>query len=325
MKYVRSGQAAAGNVSNTSRLKKVKELDEQMARQAEELAALEEDKDLPLTLWASPDLGAPAVNFLSVGFAYPESPTLFRRCGVLHSEFTVNSSSRIVLVGENGNGKTTLVKLLLGHLEPTEGRVEINRQAKFALVNQHHADMIDLSLSPMQFMKQKFPGNGSIDWELMIKKHLEQCGVMFDQLNMAASALSGGQRSRLAMAAVSFAEPHVLVLDEPTNNLDLSSVEALADAVEQFEGGVVLVSHDQHFVSRVAKEVWLVGNGAVTRQESFESYRAYLLSQAVPGSDVAAEAVEALMAKKLLQSDGQISRVALAKEKAELLKGAAPT
>jgi ATP-binding cassette subfamily F protein 3 len=230
-----------------------------------------------------------------------------------------------VLVGENGNGKTTLVKLLLGQLEATEGRVDINRQAKFALVNQHHADMIDLRLSPMQFMEQKFPGNGTVDWELKMKKHLERCGVAHEQLNVAAFALSGGQRSRLALAAVSFMEPHVLFLDEPTNNLDLSSIEALAEAVENFKGGVVLVSHDQHFVSRVAKEVWLVGNGAVTRQESFESYRAHLLAEAVPGSDVAAEAVEALMAKKLMQSGGQVSRLALAKEKAKLLKSSAPT
>lgn len=325
MKYVRSGQAAAGNVSSTSRLKKVKELDDQMAKQAEELAALEEDRDLPLRLAASPNLGVAAVTLSNAGFGYPDSPILFRKAGVLHKEFTVNSDSRIVLVGENGNGKTTLVKLLLGQLEPTEGRVDINRQARFALVNQHHADMIDLRLSPMQFMKQKFPGNSSVDWECQIATHLEQCGVMCEQLNVAASALSGGQRSRLAMASVSFAEPHVLFLDEPTNNLDLGSVEALAEAVENFEGGVVLVSHDQHFVSRVAKEVWLVGNGAVTRQESFEAYRAHLLAQAVPGSDVAAEAIEAFVQKKLLQSGGQVSRVALAKEKAELLKSPVPT
>ena len=76
-----------------------------------------------------------------------------------------------------------------------------------------------------------------------------------------------------ALAAVSYTKPHVLVLDEPTNNLDLESVVALADCIEKFEGGVVLVSHDQYFVSRVAREVWVVEKGAVTRAESFEKYR----------------------------------------------------
>eukprot|EP01047_Picozoa_sp_COSAG01_P079286 COSAG01_NODE_14980_length_1389_cov_0.909302_1_plen_100_part_00 len=84
--------------------------------------------------------------------------------------------------------------------------------------------------------------------------------------------MSGGQRSRLAMAAVSFLRPHVLILDEPTNNLDVESVEALATSIKNFEGGVVMVSHDQHFVSQVANEVWVIDHGAITRQPSFEHY-----------------------------------------------------
>ena len=96
-----------------------------------------------------------------------------------------------------------------------------------------------------------------------------QAGLM----QLSSGALSGGQRSRVALAAVSYARPHLLVLDEPTNNLDLEAVAALADAVEAFQGGVVLVSHDQFFVQRVAREVFVVGKGAVTKQESFEAYR----------------------------------------------------
>ena len=92
-------------------------------------------------------------------------------------------------------------------------------------------------------------------------------------------SLSGGQRSRVALAAVSFAKPHLLVLDEPTNNLDLETVAALADAVRDFEGGVVLVSHDQYFVSRVAREVFVVGGGKVTRAESFDAYRKEIARQ----------------------------------------------
>ena len=104
-------------------------------------------------------------------------------------------------------------------------------------------------------------------------------GVPTVKQGMPAYGLSGGQRSRVALAAVSYVEPHILVLDEPTNNLDLESVVALADAVESFKGGVILVSHDQYFVGRVAKEVWLVEHGAVTKAASFDAYRAAQLAK----------------------------------------------
>ena len=109
--------------------------------------------------------------------------------------------------------------------------------------------------------------------EQTVRGHLSGAGVMTAQQSVPAGALSGGQRSRVAMAAVSFSRPHLLILDEPTNNLDLEAVAALADAVQGFKGGVVLVSHDQYFVQRVASEVHVVGNGKVTRMESFAGYK----------------------------------------------------
>jgi len=111
---------------------------------------------------------------------------------------------------------------------------------------------------------------------LSCRSHSLSC---FAGRKVPARALSGGQRSRVALAATSFARPHLLILDEPTNNLDLEAVAALADAVEAFRGGVVLVSHDQYFVARVAKQVKVVGEGKVTPVESFEAYRAQQLKK----------------------------------------------
>mmetsp|Transcript_67210 Transcript_67210/g.115405 ORF Transcript_67210/g.115405 Transcript_67210/m.115405 type:complete len:114 (+) Transcript_67210:3-344(+) len=104
---------------------------------------------------------------------------------------------------------------------------------------------------------------------------------MMDLQTVPAAALSGGQRSRVALAAVSFQEPHLLVLDEPTNNLDLESVAALAEAVKQFKGAVVCVSHDQFFVNAIATEAWVVGGPGkvVKRVESFGAYRAAQLKK----------------------------------------------
>merc|ERR1712014_416244 len=103
--------------------------------------------------------------------------------------------------------------------------------------------------------------------------------------DVPAVALSGGQKSRLAMVAVSVTRPHVLFMDEPTNNLDVGAVEALADAVEKFDGGIVLVSHDKYFVSRVAKTVWVVGDGKVeSMANGFEEYWAKMLCRIDPTS-----------------------------------------
>jgi ATP-binding cassette subfamily F protein 3 len=165
---------------------------------------------------------------------------------------------------------------------------------------------INLDLTPLHWMQTQFPGDGSYDHEQKLRSQLAQCGVTgnhyskvlstvtlfskyteamtFENLRLSgnlqttrAQCLSGGQRSRVALAAVSYQRPHLLIMDEPTNNLDLESVEALSKAVANFPGGVVLVSHDQTFVSAVAKEVWVVGNGQVKKEESFEAYKKRIL------------------------------------------------
>lgn len=148
-------------------------------------------------------------------------------------------------IGENGNGKTTLVKLMTGELVPVSGEVKRYNNIRIALVNQHHAEQINLQMTPLEYMLSLYPGDASYDHTHKIRSHLSSCGVTAssststsssqDLQNIPVSALSGGQRSRVALAAVSFSRPHVLFLDEPTNNLDLESVEALAESVKAFQ------------------------------------------------------------------------------------------
>ena len=146
-------------------------------------------------------------------------------------------------------------------------------------MNQHHADQLDLTKTPLEYMLDKFKQKETetaYEHLQKLRGHLSSCGVPGqnpDLQNVPASALSGGQRSRVAMAAVSYARPHVLVLDEPTNNLDLESVGALAEAVKKFEGAVICVSHDQFFVNAIANEAWVVNDGIVKKVESFDAYR----------------------------------------------------
>mmetsp|Transcript_30482 Transcript_30482/g.73134 ORF Transcript_30482/g.73134 Transcript_30482/m.73134 type:complete len:749 (-) Transcript_30482:30-2276(-) len=283
--YAGHGFKYGGSSSQINKMgmkaKQADKLELAQAEHAQELAALQEDIELPMKISAGGEVDGYVVQLLDVAFGYPNAPQLFDSC-----EFGITSKSRIVLLGENGNGKTTLVKLIMGELQPTKGEVKRNAHARFALVNQHHADQIDLTLTPLQFLQEKFPGDGSYEHLQKLRGHLSSCGVTSgssiaaaggtktkDLQNTPASALSGGQRSRVALAAVSYARPHVIIMDEPTNNLDLESVAALADCVKQFEGAVICVSHDQFFVQSVANEAWVVNDGKVKQVESFEAYR----------------------------------------------------
>lgn len=285
--YAGHGFKYGGSASQINKMgmkaKQADKLEEIHKDHAVDLAALQEDMELPMNIKSGGELDGFIVQLLNVGFGYPNAipARLFENC-----EFGITSKSRIVLLGENGNGKTTLVKLIMGALEPCEGEVRRSPHARYAIVNQHHADQIDLSLTPLEFIAKEYPGDGSSDHMQALRGHLSSCGVtsgsgskpgngnkVMDLQNTPASALSGGQRSRVALAAVSFSKPHVLVLDEPTNNLDLESVAALAESVQKFEGAVICVSHDQFFVQAVANEAWVVNGGKVRQVESFDAYR----------------------------------------------------
>eukprot|EP00656_Telonema_subtile_P015239 TRINITY_DN17957_c0_g1_i3.p1 TRINITY_DN17957_c0_g1~~TRINITY_DN17957_c0_g1_i3.p1 ORF type:complete len:644 (-),score=181.63 TRINITY_DN17957_c0_g1_i3:20-1951(-) len=273
--YAGHGFRYGGSTSQINMMMKkgreAEKLEGAAAEDMEESAALQEDVELPIQLCSGGDCKGFAIQLCGVSFGYPNSKTLYS--GV---EFGVTSKSRIVLLGENGNGKTTLVNLMLGHLHPTKGEVKLAPGLRVALVNQHHADQIDMEMTPLEYLLDQFPGDGTETHKLNVRSHLANCGVTGqdpDLQNVPAAALSGGQRSRVALAAVSFAKPHVLFLDEPTNNLDLESVAALADSVKTFDGAVIVVSHDQFFVGEVADEAWVVNDGAVEKTESFLAYR----------------------------------------------------
>mmetsp|Transcript_24243 Transcript_24243/g.78964 ORF Transcript_24243/g.78964 Transcript_24243/m.78964 type:complete len:703 (+) Transcript_24243:134-2242(+) len=278
--YANHGFKYGGSDVSRQKMKErqAEKLEAAQAELEDEAAALQEDHELPLSLQAGGEISGPLVQLRGVAFGYSAAgEQLFSG-----AELGVDATSRIVLLGENGNGKTTLVKLLLGDLAPTAGEVVSAGGVRIALVNQHHADQIDLTLTPLQFLMDRFPGDGSYAHEQALRSHLATCGVLEKQQAVPSSALSGGQRSRVALAAVSYAAPHVLVLDEPTNNLDLESIAALADCVTAFKGGVVLVSHDQYFVSRVANEVWVVEGGQVKRAASFDAFRKQQLTKLQP-------------------------------------------
>lgn len=220
--YAGHGFRYGGSYSQIAKMKmKERQADKLRAEtdaMREELAALQEDAELPINLASAgeADFVGNLVSLVKVSFCYnEESRFLFEG-----ADLAVHATSRLVFVGENGNGKTTLIKLICGDLEPTLGEVKRSPHARIALVNQHHTDQIDLQKTPLDFMRHKFPGDGSYDHDLRLRSHLASCGVTGgnpDLQNVPALALSGGQRSRVALAAVSYIRPHVYVSHSATH------------------------------------------------------------------------------------------------------------
>eukprot|EP00020_Sapocribrum_chincoteaguense_P006922 CAMPEP_0170739114 /NCGR_PEP_ID=MMETSP0437-20130122/4993_1 /TAXON_ID=0 /ORGANISM="Sexangularia sp." /LENGTH=714 /DNA_ID=CAMNT_0011077557 /DNA_START=63 /DNA_END=2207 /DNA_ORIENTATION=- len=201
-----------------------------------------------------------------VSFAYrEEGPTILRNVNL-----TLEMSSRVCVLGANGEGKTTLMKLLIGDLVPTTGSIQRNARVRLGLFTQYFVDQLDLSTSASRFFQSIFPGMEEQD----ARRALGAFGIAGDLATRPMNTLSGGQKSRVALAKLAQSKFHGLLLDEPTNNLDIESVDALASALSEWRGALIIVSHDQRFIELVADQLVTVQGGAVQAYtEDFQHYR----------------------------------------------------
>jgi len=186
--------------------------------------------------------------------------------------------SRIALVGPNGVGKSTLLKLMMGLLEPVIGRVNKNNHLKFAHYSQHSNDQLDNDLTPIEYMRRKY---ASMDEEIDYwRQTLGKYGISGQNQTAPIGHLSDGLKSRLVFADIAIQRPHIILLDEPTNHLDIESIDSLAEAINDFDGGVVLVSHDFRLIDQVAKNIWLCEGGRVTDwNQGIHTYKQMLKSK----------------------------------------------
>ena len=162
--------------------------------------------------------GLPILQLADVGFNYPGQPNLFKNVNL-----GVDLNSRVALVGPNGIGKSTLLKLVLGDLEPVAGAVHRHGKLRLGRFSQHHVDQLDLSLTALEHFSRCWPQAKPLE----IRAHLGTMGMGGNLSLQKMSTLSGGQKSRVAFAQIMWQKPHLLLLDEPTNHLDLDAVEAL--------------------------------------------------------------------------------------------------
>ena len=190
-------------------------------------------------------------------------------------DLRIDQDDRIALLGQNGQGKSTLSKLIADRLTPCAGSIVRSTKLRIGYFAQHQVDELHLDETPLEHLRRLRPDPTPAKLRAM----LGGFGIGAEQADTQVGRLSGGQKARLSLMLATLDAPHLLILDEPTNHLDIESREALVEALTQYSGAVILVSHDMHLLSLVADRLWLVKDGHVTPyNDDLESYRALLLN-----------------------------------------------
>ena len=215
------------------------------------------------------NLSRPVLSINDVTFEYNEGKTILKNV-----EFGLDLESRITIVGPNGAGKSTFINLLVGNLTPTSGTVYRNHSLKVAYYNQHFIDVLPMDQTPIEYLQtiDNLP-----DQE--IRRMLGTIGLEGSAHIKPIGTLSGGQKARVVLVSCQMLQPHILVMDEPTNHLDIESINGLIDAINKFEGGVVLVSHDMELITQTECVLWVCNNQSIKKYDGeYEDYRDDILN-----------------------------------------------
>ncbi|MFN4057972.1 MAG: ABC-F family ATP-binding cassette domain-containing protein [Roseinatronobacter sp.] len=220
------------------------------------------------TFPAPEELSPPILRLDGVAVGYDGPPVL------RGLDLRIDQDDRIALLGRNGEGKSTLSKLLAGKLAGS-GQVTRATKLRVGYFAQHQVDELELDETPLQHLIRARPGENPVK----LRAKLAGFGLMAEQAETIVRRLSGGQKARLSLLLATLDAPHMLILDEPTNHLDIESREALVEALTEYTGAVILVSHDMHLLSLVADRLWLVSGGKVQPFDGdLDAYRNFLLS-----------------------------------------------
>ena len=241
-----------------------------------------------LTFPVPEELSPPILNLEGVSTGYDDHVVLKQM------SLRIDQDDRIALLGKNGQGKSTLSKLLSGRLPALTGRLTKSNKLRIGYFAQHQVDELFIDETPLDHLRRERPHEEP-------KRHrarLSGFGLMAEQVETLVGQLSGGQKARLSLLLATLDAPHLLILDEPTNHLDIESREALVEALTNYTGAVILVSHDMHLLELVADRLWLVSNGTVRPYDGdLERYRAHLLDKPVRNGKAKSDAKAALPEK----------------------------
>jgi ATP-binding cassette, subfamily F, member 3 len=239
----------------------------------EPIAATIEERVAPFILPSPPrPLAPPLMRLEDVQIGYGNAPP------VLHSlDLRLDVDDRIGLLGVNGAGKSTFAKMAAGMLPIRSGRMLREARIKVGWFHQHQIEAMDPTETPLDIMRRARPG----DSDQSHRSRLAQFGINFDKQGTTVEALSGGERARLLLNMVAMPAPHLLILDEPTNHLDVDSRRALLDALNDYQGAVILITHDRSLMELVADRLWLAADHTVAPFEGdMDDYARFVLDRA---------------------------------------------
>lgn len=274
----------------------------------EPIAAVAEDPSLVFDFPSPEELRPPLITLdgAAVGYA-PGKPVLSRL------NLRIDPDDRIALLGRNGNGKTTLARLLSRQLPPMAGTMTTSPKLRVGYFAQHQVEELELDDTPLQHMSRVLPGAKPSE----VRAQLGRFGFSGDKAEVKVRHLSGGERARLALALMTRDAPHLLILDEPTNHLDVDAREALVQALNEYGGAVVVVSHDRHLLELTADRLVLVADGTATEfPGSLDDYRDLVLGGDADENDAGARPV-----KRISRKDER-RRAAEARERSQALRKA---
>ncbi|GGD87971.1 glycosyl transferase family 1 [Tsuneonella deserti] len=247
-----------------------------MLAKMQPIAALMEDPSLSFDFPNPDELRPPLITLDHAAVGYGDTPVLRRL------NLRIDPDDRLALLGRNGNGKTTLARLLASQLSPMEGKMQVSGKLKVGYFTQYQVEELASDATPLEHMNRVMEGRTPA----AVRAQLGRFGFSGHRATTEVAKLSGGERARLALALITRDAPHMLVLDEPTNHLDVDAREALVQALNDYEGAVLLISHDRHMVELVADRLILVDNGTAAEYPgSMEDYIDFVLGRNQPKAD----------------------------------------
>ena len=243
----------------------------------EPISAIVEERVSPFILPSPPrPLAPPLMRLEAADIGYGDAEPVLRALNL-----RLDVDDRIGLLGVNGAGKSTFAKMAAGALALQAGHMQRERRIQVGWFHQHQIEAMDPADTPLDIMRRARPE----DSETSYRSRLAQFGIGFDKQSTTVENLSGGERARLLLNMVAMGAPHLLILDEPTNHLDIDSRRALLDALNDYAGAVILITHDRSLMELVADRLWLAADGTIVPFDGdMDDYARFVMERAKGGS-----------------------------------------